>query len=314
MTRGGSVAMFPRIIVGYDGRPESEDALALGRLLAELTRARLILADVLPVKEEPIGRAGYEAALREDSERPFAGALARLQGVDVEARALGDAWPADALRELAERERADAIVVGSTERGPLGRIYPGSVAERLLHGAPCAVAVAPRGYASRAPGEPRVIAVAFDGSPESQEALATASKLGLAAKATLRVVAVHEPFRPATAATAPLAMGDIGAVTQRDAMEERLGAAVRELPGDLRAKGLLLRGDAAAELLAEAELGVDLIVMGSRGFGPLRRVMLGGVSSKVIRSSPCPVLVVPRSAKALTADLAEPEPASVGAS
>src|SRR5919109_1975843 len=121
--------MYERIIVGYDGRQEARDALLLSRWLAELTSARLILAVVLPVKEEPIGREGYEAALREDGERVFANALPKLEGLEVETHALGDLRPAEALVGLAKRERADAIVVGSTERGPLGRIYPGSVAE-----------------------------------------------------------------------------------------------------------------------------------------------------------------------------------------
>ena len=88
----------------------------------------------------------------------------------------------------------------------------------------------------------------------------------------------------------------VGAVTQRDAMQERLDDAVAELPLRLRAKGVLLKGPAAEELLKEAELGVDLLIMGSRGHGPLGRVLLGGVSATVMRSAPCPVLVMPRSA------------------
>jgi nucleotide-binding universal stress UspA family protein len=288
--------MSGKVVVGYDGTSEARDALALGRRLAALTGAQLILAAVLPVKEEAIGREGYEAALAEDSDRLFATVSDELAGLDVQTRVLGDEPPAEALQRLAEVERADAIVLGSTHHGPLGRLYPGSVAERLLHGGPCAVAVAPRGLASRADGEPRVMCAAFDGSPESRVALEVAAGLAEAAKATLRVVAVHEPFTPGAAAVAPMGTYDVGAVTQREAMQERLDEAVAELPGALRAKGLLLKGHAAEELLSETELGVDMLVMGSRGRGPLGRVLLGGVSAKVVRSAPCPVLVVPRRA------------------
>ena len=78
-------------------------------------------------------------------------------------------------------EGADAIVLGSTHRGPLGRVLVGSVAERLLTGAPCGIVVAPRGYGEGDPaGLPRVIAVGFDGSPESRRALAQASELAQA--------------------------------------------------------------------------------------------------------------------------------------
>jgi nucleotide-binding universal stress UspA family protein len=288
--------MLGKVIVGYDGSDEARDALALGRLLVEPARGRLILAAVLPVKEEAIGREGYQATLSEESERLFATVLDDLSSFEVETRATDGEPPAEALHDLAEREGADAIVLGSTHRGPIGRIYPGSVAERLLHGAPCAVAVAPRGFASRQEGGWRVLCVAYDGSPESQAALEVASGLAAAAKATLRVVAVHEPFGPGTAAVAPMGAFDVGAVTQREAMEERLRDVVAELPEALRAKGLLLRGQAADELLRETELGVDLLVIGSRGRGPLGRVLLGGVSAKIVRSAPCPVLVMPRSA------------------
>ncbi len=299
--------MLGKIIVGYDGSAEARDALALGRLLAGLTRGRLILAAILPVKEEAIGLEGYKTALREDSDRLFAAVLPELSRLDVETRVAGGDPPAETLHDLAESEGADAIVLGSTHRGPLGRIYPGSVAERLLHGAPCAVAVAPRGFASRPDGEPRVLAVAFDGSPESQAALEVASNLAETAEATLRVVAVHEPFTPGSAAVAPRGTFDVGAVTQREAMQERLHDAVAELPAALRAKGLLLKGQAAEELLRETELGVDLLIMGSRGRGPLGRVLLGGVSARVLRSAPCPVLVMPRSAAN------EPQPATAAA-
>ena len=232
------------------------------------------------MKDEAIGLEGYEAALAEDSERLFATVLDDLTELDVRTRVTGGEPPAEALQSLAEVEGADAIVLGSTHRGPLGRIYPGSIAERLLHGAPCAVAVAPRGFASQPEDELRVLCAAFDGSPESRAALEVAAGLAEAAEATLRVVAVHEPFTPGAAAVAPMGTYDVGAVTQREAMQERLDEAVAELPGALRAKGLLLKGQAAEELFAEMELGVDLLVMGSRGRGPLGRVLLGGVSAK----------------------------------
>ncbi len=286
--------MLDKIIIGYDGGSEAADALALGRSLASLTGGRLILAAVLPVKEEPIGRNGYEQALKEDSDRLFAEVLPELDGLDVDTRALGEGLPADALRGLALAEKADAIVVGSTHRGPLGRIYPGSVAERLLHDAPCAVSVAPRGFARRESTELRVLAAAFDGSPESEAALGLAIRLAAEAQGTLRVLTVHEPFTPGTAVVAPMGTTDVGAATQREAMEARLHDAVAELPPAIRAKGLLLKGQAADELLDEIELGVDLLAMGTRGRGRLGRAVLGGVSAKVIRSASCPVIVLPK--------------------
>lgn len=54
-------------------------------------------------------------------------------------------------------------------------------------------------------------------------------------------------------------------------------------------------GDPARVLEAAAREGLDLLVLGSRGFGPLRRVLLGSVSSELVREAPWPVMVVPRS-------------------
>jgi nucleotide-binding universal stress UspA family protein len=189
--------------------------------------------------------------------------------------------PARGLQDLAEQEGADAIVLGSTHRGALGRVLVGSVAERLLTSAPCAVAVAPRGYREKGAADPpRVVAVGFDGGPESRRALAQASEIAEACGATLRVVAVQEPE----------------GLTQRDHLEKDMRNAVEALPSGLRAQGVVRRGKAAEVLAKEAEKGVDLLVVGSRSHGPLLKTMLGGVSTSLVRSSTCPVLVVPRSA------------------
>ena len=53
----------------------------------------------------------------------------------------------------------------------------------------------------------------------------------------------------------------------------------------------------AADVLVEATADFDLLVLGSRGYGPLKRVLLGGVSAKVVDEAACPVLVVPRPAR-----------------
>jgi nucleotide-binding universal stress UspA family protein len=54
-------------------------------------------------------------------------------------------------------------------------------------------------------------------------------------------------------------------------------------------------GDPVQVLEAEGEGDLDLLVLGSRRFGPVRRVLPGSVSSELVRLAPCPVIVVPRS-------------------
>jgi nucleotide-binding universal stress UspA family protein len=181
------------------------------------------------------------------------------------------------------------LVVGSTHRAGLGRVMPGSVAERLLSGAPCPVAVAPRGYE---PLDIRVIAVGYDGSPEATAALELATAIGEAAGATLRVIAVRVQATTTAAAQAELLAASSGAPD----LQSRLHSAVSGLPSDLRALPIFEHGGAARHLLDYAEQGVDLMVLGSRGYGPVRAVLLGSVSATVLGSAPCPVLVTPRSA------------------
>ena len=69
--------------------------------------------------------------------------------------------------------------------------------------------------------------------------------------------------------------------------------ALASLGDDRDVSGRVLEGDAAAELAA-ASADVDLLVVGSRGFGPVRRVLLGSVSRELVRSASCPVVVLPR--------------------
>jgi nucleotide-binding universal stress UspA family protein len=283
------------IVVGYDGGRGGRDALALGELLARSSGGELIVAHV----DHPGESAEIGAEVSTLLER---------SPVRVDFRALAGGSAARALHGLAEREPGvELVALGSTHRAGLGRVMPGGVADRLLNGAPCSVAVAPRGFADRSAGSAgpappeegavaplapaddlRVIGVGFDGSPESAAALELAARLGSAAAATLRVIAVHVPGGGGEAA--------VGAD-----LEERLHSAVAELPVELRALAISEQGSPSAVLLSRAEEGIDLLIVGSRGYGPVRAVLVGSVSSIVLSAAQCPVVVTPRSAAAADA-------------
>ena len=116
----------------------------------------------------------------------------------------------------------------------------------------------------------------------------------MAAGASLRLI---HALQPVTAP--PMAPEESARLTselseQREHALERAAASVSK---GLHAETTMLVGDPARALEREAGEGLDLLVLGSRGYGPVRRVLLGGVSESVVRHSPCPVLVVPRSAK-----------------
>ena len=77
-------------------------------------------------------------------------------------------------------------------------------------------------------------------------------------------------------------------------MRERLDEALATIPDDLESEAVLVSGDPAEKLADAARGSGSVLVLGSRAYGPLRRVLLGSVSTALTRSAPCPVLVHPR--------------------
>lgn len=300
--------MFGKLIVGYDGGEQSRDALALARVLAAPSGGKVIAACVYSY--EPVYSKGggddytFGEALRADAER----VLETAEGA-TERRAVPGSSPPHAIHGLAEAEQADLIVVGSTHHGAIGKVLVGSVGEKLLHGSPCPVAVAPKGFAATPDVEIRKIAVAYNGAPESERALELATRVAAEAGGSLQLyTAVELP-----AANKSIFPSDYGLPRHSEAAfiraQERLEAAVGELPNELGARGDLIFGSAAEALANETRTQADLLVMGSRGYGPIRGVILGRVSAELARSAPCPLLVVPRGAEVPVEEEPVPEEA-----
>lgn len=253
--------MFRKILVGYLDGEHGAEALALGQSLSCATGATVELATVEHGDEGLAHRA-------------------RLRG-------------------------ADLIVLGSSHRSGLGRTLPGSTVERLLGDPPCAIAVAPPGFGQPARGDAhwrpldgrgkdpgmRVIGVGYDGSSSSGRALELATELALANRSALRVFTVAEKL----AATTPAGDNPFaeGVPSRLEALREKLHEAVRGLPPEVRALPVFMRGFEADELLKAAALGVDLLVLGCRPGGPLRRRLHRSVTGIVLANAKCPVLVLP---------------------
>jgi nucleotide-binding universal stress UspA family protein len=271
------------IVVGVEPSERSRDALALARTLARAAGTRLILAGVY----QRDGRSGAESTL-ERIGRP-------LGGVSAELRAIPGTSVSRALQQLAADEGALAIVVGPSHRGRVGRIVPGSVGTRLLHGAPCPVAVAPSGYWGGGQPPVRRIGVGYGGSPESAEALDAAVGLATCTGAAVRVLGVVEP----AAITAAVPSG-LGYVQREEGTRADLTRgvqhAIERADAPVEMSGEIADGYADDEL-ARLSGDVDLLICGSRGHSPLGGVMLGSVSAGVLRKAHSPVLIVPRGAR-----------------
>jgi nucleotide-binding universal stress UspA family protein len=277
------------IIIGVDGTERGEDAVAFGRRLAAFAGARVVLANAFPF-DDIRGRAtslAYREALREESQAMLVAVRDRY-GLDASTRPIAGTSPARALHELAEHDDAALVVVGSSHVGRARRVLPGSTGERLLHGSPCAVAVVPNGYRETEHDAPRRIGVGIDGGVVAAEALRGGAELARALGAELEVIWA---FAPKVARVDDAFLADLERASRASVDET-----VKAVPPAEDAARVFVESD-PVDVLVQRSHELDLLVIGSRGYGPLRSVLLGGVSGRVIRDAACPVIVVPRGAQ-----------------
>jgi nucleotide-binding universal stress UspA family protein len=296
--REGEIKMFNKVIVGDDGLDGGADALALARALAP--DAELILASAYPWDATPsrFMQLGYGNILRDDTIKALHQRRDDAGLTDARTVAIPDTSPARALHHLAEAEDADLIVTGAARHAGIGRMLLGDVSRDVLQGSPCPVAVAPRGFTAAAPA---TIGVAFDFTLESEKALAAAVELAgaIGARVKMREVVAADLW-PMMGGYPIVNLDDIAEELVSDA-KERMQAKVADLHTDVAVEIDAVVGGTADRLQQLAD-EVDLLVCGSRGWGAVRRVVLGSTAHHLIHHASCPVLVVPRTADAGTTD------------
>jgi nucleotide-binding universal stress UspA family protein len=284
------------VIIGVDGGPSSSDALVLGRWAARTLGAPLVVAVVHPAPSA-LGSGRVDAEWVADRHRAAEAVLDQARtdlGEDagkVTYRVVASSSAAHGLHDLAEELAAEAIVVGSGWAGPRHRLFAGSTAERLLAGSVCPVAVAPAEMETP-PGSVGRIGVAYVDTPDGRAALAMAARLAARIGSPLRIYTV---VSEADAALPFLVGRDAEHAfleTARETYELSLRRAAESV-GACDADWSVRTGDVVESLAELTE--VDLLFCGSRGYGPARRVLLGGVSTRLVRQARRPVVVVPRS-------------------
>jgi nucleotide-binding universal stress UspA family protein len=279
-TRDAVAMTFRRVIVAFDGSPQGEDALALARRLCDPIAGALTLACVVTGER---WHAGPEI-LRPDAPVPeeialmFADVRARAipAGLHVRERAPVAPSPARGLTALAGDEDADLIVIGSSTHGEAGRVRLERTAGRLLETAPCAVAIAPGGLRDHAAF--RQIAVAYDDSTEARCALAAAFDIAASCRAAVTLVRALPPTEHRSSAAV-----------------EALAGAIERAPAGVRPRTMLVHGWPAEVIRHACEGTCDLLVTGSRSYGPMQRAQLGSVSEQLAEGASLPVIVVPAS-------------------
>jgi nucleotide-binding universal stress UspA family protein len=164
--------MSPKAIISYDGTPNDDDAVALGKMLA-VAGFELTLAYVRHAREFDPRR---EELAKHDAEQRLERGAALLGDPQIARRVVMGASTGDALTQLAESEAASLVVFGSDYRTAPGHVEPGTTAQHLLDGGPVAVAIASAGLRTSQDGAIRSIAVPLAG-PMNDDARHSASSL-----------------------------------------------------------------------------------------------------------------------------------------
>jgi nucleotide-binding universal stress UspA family protein len=296
-----------KILLATDG---SKDAELATKAAIELANATGLELHVVYVGEfGPLPRAPLESKLGQIAQRltrrtrsvlgeRIALIAAAGGGVSGEHARVGR--PAQEIVALAQEIEAGLIVMGSRGRGGVRRALMGSVSDSVVRHAHCPVLVVRGGESGRAVLLSEKILLATDGSEDAILAARTAA--GLAQQMGSELHAVYVPPRIAPHRPGYYVGPEVVEQAGRKEREELERETQRLL--DLQAEEVRGAGGKVARAhlrvgtpdeeivkLAE-ELGVGLIVMGSRGQGGVRRALLGSVSDSVVRHAHCPVLVV----------------------
>ncbi len=277
--------MFKNVLVGVDGTSNGRDAIAFSTHLVDaggqLTLAHVYSGQLAPLHVVTPDLVHEE---REASEQLLETESSAAADIGAQLISIAATNPGRGLHQQAEEQQADLLVVGSCDRSGVGRVMLGDDTRASLNGASCAVAIASRGYAEH-PAPISRIGVGYDGSAESREALAMARELAAPTQAAIQALEVVSiPTYAYSGLTAPSLGNDI------EVMLSEANSRMKELAG---VEGRAVYGIAGEELAVFGDQ-LDVLVVGSRSYGPLRRLVLGSTSDYLERHARCSLVVVPR--------------------
>lgn len=286
--------MQPTYLTAYDDSAAATAALRFTRRLARDTGAKVVAAYVYPDVRPVPSPYGPETLIAFNADLTAAARDEALRVVehvpeDVEAFAIAGGSVPHELDRFARQQHAALLAVGATHRGGAGRVLPGSIGERVIHGSPCPVLVVPQGHAERAV---RRIAVAYDGREQSRRALRAASALAGRLRASLVLIGVTDlppgeyiPHLPDHAHDREITQA------MRTVLER---AASRLLPQGFDVSIRLPIGGPGPAIVEACADDVDLLVTGSHAHGAMHSALVGSVARYLVDHAPCSVLVVPR--------------------
>lgn len=291
------------IVAGVSVMHQNPDAVQLAAMLARSAGTGLMLTTVVPAPWKGKGSQldrGYRDHLASTA-RDTLDALRPLVPADVDCTVRVRQSPSVSeglVRAVREVESA-MLVLGSSTTGLLGRVSLGSVTERLLHSSPVPVAVAPRGFTTGADARVRRVSIAHAVGPDERGLVDAAASVAAEVSAATRLVSFAvRPPAPITSGVGTRAEGEVvdewtrAQQTEAAALQERIGGLD---PAPEQEPCAIGRGTTWARALESVPwTGGDVLVVASSRSAHSPRVFLGGTASKIARSSPVPVVVVPR--------------------
>lgn len=286
------------VLVGIDGSADARAALRLGAAISQRLGHSLRALWAWQYPSATVATIGpVDLPSPESADRLFREQLHRVVEEELGDRAIHVATevargPAvGALRRRAEDPKDDVvmIIVGSRGLGGFRGLLLGSVSQQLCEHAPCPVTVVREEAVALHPGPDRIM-VGHDGSAHAGQALAFAA--GLADRSGAHLTVAY-----ATGPTVAVDLDDTPeAVTPHGMRETVDGWCAPLYDAGIAHEVAIVEGDARTALLDAAhEHNADLLVVGTRGFGPVAKLLLGSVATSLIRHSDLPVTVVPRS-------------------
>ncbi len=299
-----------RVVIAVDPDGGARDAMTLGSVLARQLGIAPLLVHVFPLTFNFPGPAHVDVEwrdyLREGARiwlAECADFMARELGwPEVEVLAHGCATTAQGLIEVAETRPTWAIVVGSARGAASGRFAIGSTVDKLLHSSPAAVATAPQGYWNDGIEAVDRVVVAFQDTPESRAAVATATRAAQRGQVALRLLTVLLRHRMYGSALRTEAESIVMAQLRED-YERSQREVLDSLPTDIEADALMLSGDSVSSALRRTSwTGAEIMVVGSAEGGQLRRVFLGDMTHRLVQAAPVPTVVLTRRTLATEAE------------
>jgi nucleotide-binding universal stress UspA family protein len=295
---------FVRILMATDGSPSAQQAAEVGAAIAKCFDSEVTVLSAIPsisARAAPLEGEYYSKLINKaDDNADRAAAAFKKAGVTVSQREVpqGRASVVETITDYAATEETSLIVMGTRGLGGFKRALLGSVSSGVAEHSPCATLVVRPSKSGDAGNAVRRVLVAIDDSPNAQRALETAVDLAKGMKAELRIAhVVHIP-------TLFWSMGVPGSAVPTDRIEEDAEEAARTLldkavkfaedagvsdPKEELVTDLVSPAQGVVQL-AERD-GADVVVLGTRGNGGFKKLLLGSVANSVLHYADCSVLV-----------------------